>query len=72
MSDDKPYGWLDATKDALTGNLKLANRTVIAIRQQHCKPCEMRNTTTNTCTICGCVLSLKVRLRDASCPMELW
>ncbi len=66
------YGIIQVVRDAVTGKLKLADRNTTQQRRDICNQCELRNTKTNTCTICGCYLRWKTRLSDASCPMELW
>lgn len=66
------YGVIQVLRSALTGELKLADRVTTTDRRKICANCELRNATTNTCTICGCYLRWKTRLAEASCPMELW
>lgn len=66
------YGLLDAAKDFLTGSLEFASEDVVAKRIAICEPCEVRNSTLNTCTACGCFLPAKTKLLEATCPMELW
>lgn len=66
------YTILDAAKDLVTGNLNIASDTTVAEREKICNGCEVQNFTTKICTACGCFIPAKVRLADASCPMELW
>ena len=70
MSDD--YNIVDVVKDFLTGNLKFADDDVVAHRLSICEPCEARNTTLNTCSVCSCYLPAKTKLVEATCPMEKW
>lgn len=69
---DKPYGILDAAKDLVTGNLRIANDETIISRLAICDGCEVQNKAVKICTACGCFIPAKIRLQEASCPMELW
>lgn len=64
------YNIWDVAKDFIKGDLEIADAEIVKQRQSICEPCEARKL--NICTACGCVLPAKVRLKDASCPMELW
>jgi Family of unknown function (DUF6171) len=64
------YTLINVAKDLFTGKLKLASSEIVASRKAICEPCEARNGA--ICTACGCVLQLKTRLKDSTCPMELW
>ena len=66
------YNIFHAAWDFLKGDLKFAPKSLAVERLAICNTCEMRNPTLKTCTICGCVISLKVKLKKSSCPMELW
>jgi hypothetical protein len=66
------YNIFNVIWDFLKGDLKKASNELAATRQSICNNCEMRNETFNICTICGCVISAKVKLKKSSCPMELW
>lgn len=66
------YNIWDVAKDLVTGNLEYATHDVVEQRRAICEPCDARNTTLNTCTACGCLLPLKTKLKESTCPMELW
>lgn len=68
----KKYGIIQVVKDLLSGNLKNAPADVQKERRAICDSCEVQNTTLKVCTACGCSIPLKVKLKDSSCPMELW
>lgn len=68
----KGYNVFDALKDAVTGNLEFADDATIHMRRSLCDACEVRNTTVDMCTVCGCFLPAKIRLLESECPMELW
>jgi hypothetical protein len=70
MSDK--YGVMDAVRDLITGELKLADDDTIIARTQICDGCEVQNKPVKICTACGCFLPMKVRLTQSRCPMELW
>ena len=68
MSD---YNIINVIKDLFTGNLNIADSSTSKARMAICNGCEAKNAI-GMCTACGCVLSVKVKLQDSSCPMELW
>ena len=68
----KGYNVFDAIKDAVTGNLEFADDDVVKNRRALCDSCEVRNTTLDVCTVCGCILPAKIRLKESECPMEMW
>jgi Family of unknown function (DUF6171) len=70
MSDG--YNIFDAARDLVTGKLEFVDATVAAERMAICDGCEVQNTALKMCTACGCFLPAKVRLKESSCPMELW
>ena len=65
------YNIFDATKDALTGNLKFASDEIAQTRMDICNKCDAKNDL-NICTACGCFLPAKTKLANAECPMNLW
>lgn len=68
----KGYNVFTALKDAVTGNLEFADDDTIRKRRSLCDACEVRNTTVDMCTVCGCFIALKIKLQESTCPMELW
>lgn len=66
------YNAFDAAKDLVTGNLKLASSELAKERMAICDGCEVQNKALHICTACGCVIPVKARLQESSCPMELW
>ena len=66
------YNIFNVIWDFLKGDLKRATKEVAANRQSICDTCEMRSETFKICTICGCVISAKVKLQKSKCPMDLW
>lgn len=70
MSDG--YNIFHVIRDFIKGDLKFATKKIAKDRLSICNNCEMRNHTLKICTICGCVISLKVKLKESSCPMDLW
>lgn len=48
-----------------------ANDLLQAQRYEHCKSCSAF-TAFKTCTECGCIMPLKIRLASASCPLAKW
>lgn len=66
------YNLFDAAKDLVTGNLEIADPETVIKRTEICDGCEVQNTALKVCTACGCFLPAKVRLKESTCPMELW
>lgn len=66
------YNIFHVIRDAVTGKLKFVNETVRQERRTLCDQCEVRDTVLDICTACGCLLSAKIRLKESTCPMELW
>lgn len=64
------YNAIDAVKDLVTGNLELVSDDIASDRMAICNLCEAKQIT--FCTICGCQLHMKTRLKEATCPMEKW
>jgi hypothetical protein len=41
-------------------------------RLDFCKECKFFKDKTNQCSICNCVMPLKVKLKDSWCPVGYW
>jgi len=66
------YNLIQVLKDLLSGNISFANKQLAKDRTNICLSCEVRNTKLNTCTLCGCFLPFKTKLKKSNCPMGLW
>ena len=66
------YNIFNAIWDFLTGKLEFASKSIATERMNICLNCEIRNPKFNICTICGCYLPAKTKLKKSECPMELW
>lgn len=64
------YNILHVIKDLVTGNLELAEKDVVRSRSATCGTCEAKSR--GICTACGCIIVLKVRVKNSECPMMLW
>ena len=49
-----------------------ADRDIRDKRLNICKGCEQLFKPTRTCRECGCFMSLKTWLKDATCPLNKW
>lgn len=68
MSEDrtvKPW-------DLFNKNMERALSTISEKRLEICKECPRLIKFTNQCKECGCLMNLKVKLADASCPLGKW
>ncbi|WP_353744838.1 DUF6171 family protein [Hydrotalea sp. AMD] len=66
------YNIIDVFKDILKGNLEFVSKQEANSRFEICKKCEVRNPKLNICTICGCFLPAKTKLKKSTCPMNQW
>lgn len=41
-------------------------------RKDVCKACEQYRRALDQCKVCGCIISIKTRLNDTSCPLGKW
>jgi len=41
-------------------------------RAGHCQKCEYYRRATKQCTLCGCLVNLKVTIADEECPAGKW
>lgn len=66
------YNIVHVVRDFFTGKLKFVSKEVAQQRFDVCLQCDARDEALNICTICSCYLPAKTKLKDATCPMELW
>lgn len=64
------YNIFDAIWDLLRGKLEFTDKKVAIDRMNICNSCEARKG--NFCSVCGCYLPAKTKLKKSECPMELW
>lgn len=50
----------------------MAPKEIQELRMRACKRCPHLHETTGVCKVCKCVVALKTRLADASCPTGRW
>jgi hypothetical protein len=48
------------------------SRKVIEARWKQCLDCTFLTKRTKTCRKCGCFMRIKVKLKDAKCPIGIW
>lgn len=65
---------LGATRpwDALNPNVEQADESDAKKRLDSCLSCDRLIKVTKQCKECGCFMNLKVKLKDASCPLGKW
>lgn len=68
----KGYNIFNAIWDFVRGKLEFADKQTAHNRMSICRQCEVRHPKLNICTICGCYLPAKTKLKKSSCPMDLW
>jgi hypothetical protein len=42
------------------------------MRWEHCLGCTFLTKKTNRCRKCGCFMKMKVKLKQAKCPIGIW
>ena len=55
---------------ALTGGFD--EKKTAEMRWKQCQGCTFLTKTTNRCRKCGCFMKLKVKLKQAKCPIGIW
>ena len=58
--------------DVLNPKTEYATEDLARHRLAVCEACPRLLKTTYQCKECGCFMKLKVRLRDAECPLDKW
>jgi hypothetical protein len=68
MSEDrsaKPW-------DLLNKNIGRVEDSVAIERMDICRSCEHFLKVTGQCKKCGCIMAMKTKLPNATCPVEKW
>lgn len=58
--------------DVLHGKLVLSEAELTAERLKVCNECPSFKRMARQCEICGCFIDLKIRILNASCPIDKW
>jgi hypothetical protein len=58
--------------DMLNKNMERALPAIAQNRLNTCKGCERFIKLTHQCRECGCIMNAKVKLQDATCPLNKW
>jgi hypothetical protein len=53
-------------------NSRRVDDDVASARLDICRSCPSFIALTTTCKECGCVMKLKTKLKNASCPLDKW
>jgi hypothetical protein len=67
-----PYDRPARPWDLFNKNLGRVSDTIAEERMAICNGCEMLIQATKTCKECGCFMSAKTKLPNASCPLNKW
>ena len=68
MSENKPVKpW-----DLFNKNMERALPVLAEKRLDVCKACPRFIRLTHQCKECGCIMNAKVKLQDATCPLNKW
>ena len=58
--------------DVVDPNVKKSTEDESTTRLNICLSCDRLMRVTNQCKECGCFMNLKVKLKDATCPLGKW
>ena len=58
--------------DLLNNNIPKVTKDIEAERYSICKGCPEFLSATTQCKKCGCIMKLKTKLSNASCPIGKW
>lgn len=58
--------------DLLNPNSPKSDSAIADMRLQVCQGCDRYLSVTRQCLECGCIMPMKVRLQNASCPLGKW
>jgi hypothetical protein len=64
------YNIINVIKDTLTGDVMYADNQMAKNRLEVCHACP--HLMAGACTKCGCVVRLKVKYEESSCPIGKW
>ena len=68
MSEERPARpW-----DLFNKNIGRVETEIAAQRLAICAECPAYNSLTHQCRECGCIMNLKTKLPNASCPLGKW
>ena len=65
LGDTRPW-------DLLNSNTEYAEQAESEKRYDICKSCPELINLTKQCKQCGCIMSLKTKLKSAACPLGKW
>jgi hypothetical protein len=68
----KPYNRPARPWDLFNPNIEKVSDDVSDSRMSICKQCPELIKTTSQCKKCGCIMNLKTKLPNASCPLNKW
>lgn len=58
--------------DLFNKNLGRVGDQIAEERMDICRSCDKYIALTHQCTECGCIMNLKTKLPNASCPLNKW
>ena len=66
------YNIVDVVKDTLTGNAQYVSPEIKKQRMSICFKCPDYKKLTHQCGHCGCVMDMKTKYAQSSCPIGKW
>jgi hypothetical protein len=58
--------------DMLNSNIEYSLKEEAAARMRICEECPSLLRVTHQCKECGCFMKIKVKLKNAKCPLKKW
>jgi hypothetical protein len=66
------YNIVNVIKDTLTGNAEYVSPEIKQERLNICYKCEEYKKLTHQCGMCGCMMDMKSKYAQSSCPKGKW
>ena len=66
------YTLRQIAKDLIQGKLQLSEAELAHERIKVCESCPEFKKLARQCKLCGCFCDMKVKVLNASCPIEKW
>lgn len=70
VKSDRRYNLMNVIKDTVTGEAKYVSEEKLKSRLAICKACP--SLLAGACTKCGCIVQLKAKYEESSCPVDKW
>lgn len=70
VKSDRRYNLMNVIKDTISGEAQYVSEEKLKSRLAICKACP--SLLAGACTKCGCIVQLKAKYEESSCPVDKW